>query len=204
MPGPACLHIQARDEDPVRVVDLPGHTVRIGRAAACDVRLADPDLADEECRLRRRGATWQLHPAPAVRAVWLNDRPVRHPLPLPFGVSFRVGSHRLTLHPAGPASASWDDTEGTALAALGAGDGASGGEPGPVDARSDLSDSLKAEWTSRAEGHDRWLQAHRETRRWESRWRSAGEKLKTAAQRAPSPAVAAEPRPVPRPAPVAP
>ena len=65
MPESACLHIQANESDPVRVVDLRGGPVRIGRAASCDVRLADADLADEECRLRRRGGAWQLVPTAA-------------------------------------------------------------------------------------------------------------------------------------------
>src|SRR6266446_2923841 len=57
MPETACLHIQARDSDPIRVVELAGVSVRIGRASYCEVRLPAPELADEECCLRRRGAT---------------------------------------------------------------------------------------------------------------------------------------------------
>ena len=74
MPETACLHIQARDSDPIRVVELPGTSVRIGRASYCEVRLAEPELAEEECRLKRRGGSWQLVPARASNFVWIDGR----------------------------------------------------------------------------------------------------------------------------------
>ena len=41
MPESTCLHIQDRESGPIRVVELPWISVRIGRAAFCEVRLAD-------------------------------------------------------------------------------------------------------------------------------------------------------------------
>ena len=107
MPETACLHIQARDSDPIRVVELPGSSVRIGRASYCEVRLTEPDLADEECRLRRRGGIWQLVPSRAAGFVWIDGRSVEATCPLPFDVPFRVGEHWLTLRPTGSASPEW-------------------------------------------------------------------------------------------------
>ena len=58
-----CLHIQDHESGPIRVVELPWISVRIGRAAHCEVRLTGPDLPEEICRLQRRGQSWRLLPA---------------------------------------------------------------------------------------------------------------------------------------------
>src|SRR5271155_229117 len=55
-----CLHIQDRESGPIRVVELAWISVRIGRAAYCEVRLSEHDLADLACRLKRRGNSWHL------------------------------------------------------------------------------------------------------------------------------------------------
>ena len=47
MPESTCLHIQDRESGPIRVVELPWISVRIGRAAYCEVRLPDHDLAEK-------------------------------------------------------------------------------------------------------------------------------------------------------------
>ena len=39
MPESTCLHIQDRPSGPIRVVEIPWLTVRIGRASYCEVRL---------------------------------------------------------------------------------------------------------------------------------------------------------------------
>ena len=65
MPESTCLHIQDRESGPIRVVDIPWISVRIGRAAFCEVRLTADDLADEACRLYRRGRSWHLVPVGA-------------------------------------------------------------------------------------------------------------------------------------------
>src|SRR5271166_3686000 len=54
MPESTCLHIQGRESGPIRVVELPWISVRIGRAAYCEVQLAEYDLADEACHLQHR------------------------------------------------------------------------------------------------------------------------------------------------------
>ena len=62
MPESTCLHIQDRESGPIRVVEIPWISVRIGRAAYCEVRLTEHDLAEEACRLYRRGRSWHLVP----------------------------------------------------------------------------------------------------------------------------------------------
>ena len=57
MPESTCLHIQDRESAPIRVVEIPWISVRIGRAVYCEVRLTDRDVAEEACRLQRRGGT---------------------------------------------------------------------------------------------------------------------------------------------------
>ena len=49
------LHIQDRESGPIRVVESPWISVRIGRAAHCEVRLTEHELPDEVCRLGRAG-----------------------------------------------------------------------------------------------------------------------------------------------------
>ena len=73
MPETACLHIQARDTDPILL-----STSRVSRsgsawASYCEVCLAEPDLAEEECRLRAGG---NVAPGPdaSPRSVWLDGR----------------------------------------------------------------------------------------------------------------------------------
>jgi hypothetical protein len=56
------LQIQGGDDDAMRVVALPGAAIRVGRGAVCEVRLSDPDLAEVQCLLRRRGETWHVQP----------------------------------------------------------------------------------------------------------------------------------------------
>ncbi len=183
MPETSCLHIQNRDSDPIRVVAMTGGSVRIGRAAYCDVRLADAALDDEVCRLRRRHETWQLVPVARNGSVWLDGRKVESPITLKIGQTFLVGTHRFTLQTSATHSP-WAD------------------RPVPVPEPAPLVEpagTLAAERTSPASPNERWMHARRETKRWESRWRAAGEKLRaTAAPPPPTPTVTPAPPDVPR------
>ena len=214
MPETACLHIQARDTDPIRVVELPGVSVRIGRASYCEVRLAEPDLAEEECRLRRRGGTWHLVPMRPPGSVWLDGHSVEQPCPLPYDIPFRVGEHWLTLRSSSTAAPEWgayhlpipvelppaiplapeefrtesrhprtpeEDGSRKALRAD----------------RPPLGDDLErlARWQARQEQRESWLKARQEDRRWQERWKAAGERLRG---RSESPASPPGPRPPPR------
>ncbi len=92
-----CLHIQDRESGPIRVVELPWISVRIGRAAYCEVRLAGLDLPDEVCRLQRRGLTWRLLPTGSDCPVFMSGRRLGGVCTLPFNVPFRAGPYCFTL-----------------------------------------------------------------------------------------------------------
>jgi tetratricopeptide (TPR) repeat protein len=122
MPESTCLHIQDRESGPIRVVELSGISVRIGRAAHCEVRLTQHELADEICRLQRRGQSWRLLPGSTQSPVFLAGRRLSGSSLLPFDVPFRVGEYCLTLRRdrsaepdwelyAGPAPPRLDDSE---------------------------------------------------------------------------------------------
>lgn len=197
MPETACLHIQGRDTDPIRVVELPGVSVRIGRAPYCEVRLAEPDLAEEECRLRRRGGTWQLVPMRPPGSVWFDGRSIEQPCPLPYDVPFRVGGSWLTLRPTRNAAPDWA-TYPTPLPLEPPPDSTpapehTGGDPPEdpapdgdgqcesprVDRPSlDHSPERLARWQARREQRESWLKAHQDDRRWRERWKAAGERLR--------------------------
>ena len=179
MPETACLHIQAREDDPVRVVTLPGDSVRIGRASYCEVRLPEPGVADEECQLRRRGRTWHLVPVgrPGDRR---DRRPRRSRSPAaPVRRPFRVGDHRSDA----PSSAA----PGRRAPAARLDD--SRGGPGPASATSrptargdagasadDRPPGRPARSSARAGARTR-----QEERRWEERWKAAGERIRSRA-----------------------
>src|SRR4051794_25850630 len=97
MPETACLHIQARDPGASRTVALSGSTVRLGRPPGCAVQLAEPGIPAEVGRLVRRGATWFLVPGEPTNLVQFHGQAVERPLPLSYGVPFRVGDCSLIL-----------------------------------------------------------------------------------------------------------
>lgn len=108
MPESTCLHIQDRPAGPIRVVEIPWMTVRIGRAAYCEVRLTEAGLADEVCRLQRRGRTWNLVPLSLKGGpILVQDLSVAGPHPLPFDVPFRIGTCCFTLRQNRAAEPDW-------------------------------------------------------------------------------------------------
>jgi tetratricopeptide (TPR) repeat protein len=108
MPESICLHIQDRESGPIRVVEIPWISVRIGCAAYCEVRLADLALAEEACRLQRRGRTWHLVPLGPKGSILVQDRPIEGPYPLPFDVPFRIGSICFTLRQNRSSDPDWE------------------------------------------------------------------------------------------------
>jgi hypothetical protein len=104
-----CLHIQDSESGPIRVVELHWISVRIGRAAFCEVHLPDGRLADEACRLIRKGRTWSLVPSASGHgSILLEGRPLSGPCPLPFDVPFRLGPYCLTLRHDIAAEPDWE------------------------------------------------------------------------------------------------
>jgi tetratricopeptide (TPR) repeat protein/pSer/pThr/pTyr-binding forkhead associated (FHA) protein len=214
MPESACLHIQARDADPIRVVEIPGASVRIGRASYCEVRLPEPEVADEECLLRRRGRTWHLVPVGRTGLVMIDDHPVERPRPIPFGMPFRVGDHQLTLQATGEMLGRWGSFHRPIPLEVPTIETAPRDEwrvepprierepedepprespqPEPGPAGFEDEQERLARWQARQEQRESWLKARQEERRWEERWKAAGERLRARSATPP-------PRPTPPP-----
>jgi tetratricopeptide (TPR) repeat protein len=106
MPESTCLYIQEHESGPIRVVDIPWISVRIGRAAFCEVRLMSDDLADVACRLYRRGRSWHLVPG-AGSQISLHGRAIDASCPLPFDAPLKIGNYCLTLRTDRAANPDW-------------------------------------------------------------------------------------------------
>ena len=202
MPESTCLHIQERESGPIRVVEIPWISVRIGRAAHCEVRLPEHDLAEEVCRLYRRRGSWHLVPGETPNPISIAGQPVDGLCPLPFDVPFRVGPYCLTLRHDRAAEPDWGMYSGPARGQLGRppralevghsavaeGDPPDDG-PGPDDGCQPATEPAiepDAQPLTAAQG----LAPNEELSRtasvragWESRWRVAGAELKARAQR---------------------
>ncbi len=194
MPESTCLHIQGRESGPIRVVELPWISVRIGRAAFCEVQLPEYDVADEACRLQRRGRFWHLVPVGLRSPILVEGRPIDGPFQLSFDVPFSIGTYCLTLRRDRAAEPDWEMYQGPALRQLnqpapmlvaeffanGNPERASIGigtrptvEPDNPPAAVTNPTKLKTEGSRGPTVKDRW----------EARWRAAGAELKARAER---------------------
>jgi tetratricopeptide (TPR) repeat protein/pSer/pThr/pTyr-binding forkhead associated (FHA) protein len=201
MPDTTYLHIQGRESDPTRVIALPGAAVRVGRGPHCEIALAEPEIAEVQFLLRRRGNTWQVQPVGQSPLLRIDGVQVDHLQTLPFGVPLQVGAHRLVIRPAewgsyqapfevGPrfgTNRSVDPRPATASREP---------EPrinaAPLVASSSGSDAeverLKR-WQLRLEQRERWLQTRQDEKKWETRWKAAGEGLRARSGASPRPEV---------------
>ncbi len=198
MPESTCLHIQDHESGPIRVVDIPWISVRIGRAAFCEVRLIADDLADEACRLYRRGRSWHLVPAGARGKIVVDGKSVEATCPLPFDVPFRVGRHCLTLRQDRTVDPDWQMYPGSVVAER------NRSKPPPKDVRPDPRRAARTtpiveserviEATFKPERHSHTT-ATKSTPtndsaagvslkdRWQTRWRAAEAELKARNER---------------------
>jgi tetratricopeptide (TPR) repeat protein len=208
MPESTCLHIQDHESAPIRVVDVPWISVRVGRAAFCEVRLAANDLADEACRLYRRGRLWHLVPVGGdpKSEILLEGRRVDASCLLPFNVPFRIGEFCLTLRQDRTVDPDWGLYPGTvpdrpkkSTVVFERGPfGRDRTEPADlvVEPQAIVEPPFKPEWrpqgmpTVSAPGADYSAGASVKDR-WETRWRVAGAELKARSQR---PSSSHEPR----------
>ncbi|MEO6808731.1 MAG: FHA domain-containing protein, partial [Isosphaeraceae bacterium] len=192
------LHIQSRAAPTVRVVALTGLSVRIGRGPQCEVRLDGPTLAEVHCLLRRRGETWHIQPVGPPGVLAIEGRLVDAQRPLPLGLPLRVGEHRLTLRPSGTEVASFEPSDPPILIQP-----AVPNDPGPSPTSPSLfvgraytdptatlgswtaGSGIDAErarprtWGAQVEQREHWLKTRQAERRWEARWRAAGESLRS-------------------------
>ncbi|MFI5456870.1 MAG: hypothetical protein ACHRXM_15605 [Isosphaerales bacterium] len=206
MPESTCLHIQERESGPIRVVEIPWISVRIGRASHCEVRLPAHDLAEEVCRLYRRGRSWHLVPATNRSPILLEGRPVDGPCPLAFDVPFRVGDYCLTLRHDRTADPDWGMYSGPvprqldrALPVLEASYSAKdqldprqlkGGSGPALEPASEpafeppIEPGARPLTTAKGLGTNPELARTADVReRWETRWRVAGAQLKARSER---------------------
>jgi hypothetical protein len=225
MPEAMFLQIHGGDSSTMRMLELPPGPIRVGRGALCEVRLAETELAEVQCILRQRGNTWHYQPVGPSGRVWIDGRPAEDPRTVAQGVPFRVGDHWLTLRSAKNAFNDWvsfDDpvpvvpdpsnASETVLNSKSEPEAASNREERPRSAPTpDENEERLRRWQARLEQRERWLKDRQDERRWEARWKSAGESIRarsgsstrpaaTPGAKAPSPPVPPS-RPTPKPTP---
>ena len=195
LPGPTFLQIQGGGDATTRMIELTASPVRIGRGAHCEVRLGGPGLGDVQCMLRRRGPTWHYQPVGPAGQVWIDDHGSDQQRPLPLGVPFRVGEHWLVLRPADSAFNDWGSFDAPIsvepVVEL-MPESNPGSSPPPSLLPDEAAERLRR-WEVRLDQRERMLKDRQEERRWEARWKSAGETL-----RARSTPPTARPTPPPR------
>jgi tetratricopeptide (TPR) repeat protein len=164
------------------MIELTAGPVRIGRGAHCEVRLTDPGLGDVQCMLRRRGSTWHYQPVGPAGQVWIDDHGSDHQRPLPLGVPFRVGEHWLVLRPADSAFNDWGSFD-TPISVEPVAEPEPtptpnpGSSPPPAPLPDEAAERLRR-WEARLDQRERMLKDRQDERRWEARWKSAGETLR--------------------------
>ena len=188
MPEATFLQIQGRTDSPIRVIELPIGPIRIGKGPLCEVRLADPDIGEVQCMLRRRGSTWHFQPVGPPGRIWIDGRPADAQRALPFGVPLRVGHHWLTLRAADQAAGAWGSfTQPIAVEPRAVEVTPTAQEPPrPVPTEPDRpgtqapeeSDERLRRWQSRLDQRERWLKDRQDEKRWEARWKAAGESIR--------------------------
>ena len=175
MGEPACLHIQDRAWGPIRVVEIPWISVRIGSSPRCEVRLADPVLPREVCRLERGSGEWRITPSGKNCVIELGSGRVECTVALAFDAPFRIGPYVLTLRRDRASQPDW------AMHEMGAKAPAARVEP---PRRGSVRTSFRAQnppvkvaaARPAAASAPSWA---RETDRWANRWREAGAGLET-------------------------
>ncbi|CAN5904123.1 hypothetical protein BH23PLA1_BH23PLA1_08220 [soil metagenome] len=217
MPEASYLHIRTRELRATRVLALTGPSLRIGRGAQCELRLADPALAEVHCLLRRRGESWYVQPVGPPGQITMDGRAVEHQRPLPMGVVLRVGEHWLTLRPTGAepteepgpevlaSEVVGDWTEEPTLARVADADQSARSpeqvqqSPAPAVADKEPRQEHLARWETRLQQRERWLEERQSEKLWEARWRAAGQTLRSQATTRTQTTVLPSPTPSPSP-----
>ena len=114
MPESTCLHIQDRESGPIRVVEIPWISVRIGRAAYCEVRLPGTTWPTKPAACSAGGGPGTSCPARPTSPIFLEGRRLNGSCLLPFDVPFRVGPYCLTLRHDRAAEPDWEMYAGPA------------------------------------------------------------------------------------------
>ncbi len=187
------LQIRTGDEETARVLELTSHSIRVGRGIQCEVRLNQVGLGDVQCMIRRRGDDWQIQPVGPPGRIWIDGRPADGQQPLPTGAVLQVGRFRLTIHLFDPNRQQPGSFDAPITV------GAETIDPPPVAAQSpeplstpeptpqpesasepepSTADDRVKRWQSRLDQRDQWLKDRRNEKRWEARWKAAGETIR--------------------------
>jgi tetratricopeptide (TPR) repeat protein len=201
MPESTCLHIQDHESGPIRVVDIPWISVRIGRAAFCEVRLSSDNLADEACRLYRRGRSWHLVPVGDKGKILVDGRSVTAMCALPFDVTFRVGRHCLTLRQDRTVDPDWEMYPGHLQAHRNRNEPKTKDVPAGLKQTERTTSIIESQPVAEASKKPDWRPHERAIGpgstgeyatassvkdRWETRWRAAGAEIKARGERSPT------------------
>ena len=196
MPESTCLHIQGRESGPIRVVELPWISVRIGRAVFCEVQLPEYDLADEALTaIQHRGRFWHLVPVGLPSPVLVEGRPIDGPFQLSFDVPFSIGAYCLTLRRDRAAEPDWEMYQGPAPrqlnqpASMLVAEFSANANPERASIGIGTPPMVEPENPPAADANPTELKREASLGptvkdRWEARWRAAGAELKARAERA--------------------
>ncbi len=212
MSEPTFLQVQGGGSSTWRMIELPLGPVRVGRGSHCEIQLDGEGLGDVQCMLRRRGSHWHLQLVGPPGQVWVEGRAADQQRPIPLGVPFRVGEHWLTLRPADSAINDWGTydspisvepvpTEIPTPASPSPSPSVEPPDPSQDRPRQsstpiDDKEARLRRWETRLEQRERWLKDRQDERRWEARWKSAGESIR--GRTAPLPSQSITPSKTPR------
>ena len=197
--SPVYLHIQTDHDDneaPTRVLEMGSGPIRVGRGIQCEVRLNQVGLGDVQAILRYRNNEWQVQPVGPPGRIWVDGRPADQQRSLAVGVPLRVGRSTLTIHQASaseggrgsfdaPISVDAEPVLATpppqprpfaAIPITATPDFQItdlGPEPTPT-----VGDDRVERWQSRLDQRDQWLKDRQSEKRWEARWKAAGETIR--------------------------
>jgi len=208
------LHIQASGEPTSRVLELGSGSVRVGRGIQCEVRLNQVGLGDVQCILRRRGDDWHFQPVGPPGRIWIDGRPADNQQVLPPFATLQVGRFRLKIQEPEPTeqvrgsfdapitvgAEPVDPTPTPTAKALPQSTPLSPPDPPEPAANPDPStgDDRVKRWQSRLDQRDQWLKDRQSEKRWEARWKAAGETIRArSAPVVPPSATSPGPDPVP-------
>ena len=219
--GTSYLQIQTVDDATTRVFELGATPVRVGRGIQCEVRLNQVGLGDVQCIIRRRGDEWHFQPVGPPGRTWVDGKPADGQRVLAPGSMIQVGRSTLTIRHVAPQSGG----RGSFAAPISV-------DPVAVEPLVEVARSVQPEpeprpepvatapeeptspgavddrakrWQSRLDQRDQWLRDRQSEKRWEARWKAAGETILAksgqgpgSASPAPTPPPAPESRPEPR------
>ena len=79
--------------DPMKVIELAGATLTIGRAADCELQIADDRVSARHCRLSLHGVAWVIQDLRSTNRTFVNGAPLGdQPCPLGRGDIVRLGA----------------------------------------------------------------------------------------------------------------